>query len=186
MLFEQNKFLLHHRQLQRAVRPIYRHRQRNERPGFALIEVLVGGILLAVGLSAVLVIATRALDMQRRGERDVIAATLLDEALSNVLTDGPKDFLDLRPLAGTCEWPFDEYEYLLDIDEGSPGVPYRIVAQIRHLSGQVWACETYIAPKLGDEPNPVREPEEPIDREARYQEAEDRINGIPSSTSKGR
>ncbi|MDZ4830263.1 MAG: hypothetical protein SGJ09_08725 [Phycisphaerae bacterium] len=171
--------------MQIALRPSAMAKYRR-RGAFALIEVLIGGILLAIGLTAVLVIASRALDMQRRGERDVIAASLLDEALSNVLSDGPADFVELRPLAGTCDAPFSEFEYEIEVEDGSPGVPYRIIAHIRHRNGQEWSCETYIAPKLGDEPNPIREPEEPIDREARYQEEEDRINGNSNDTPRTR
>lgn len=154
-------------------------RPTRRRRGFALIEVLVGGILLAIGLTAILVISSRALDMQQRGERDVIAATLLDELLSTVLTEGPADFPDLHQLSGRCDPPFGDYEYAVEIDEGGLGVPYRILATIIHERGQRWSCETYIAAKLmnEDEEEPPRAPTEPLDREARYIEEEERLEG---------
>ncbi|MFO0827049.1 MAG: hypothetical protein U0572_02780 [Phycisphaerales bacterium] len=152
------------------------------RRAFALIEVLVGGILLAIGLSAVLVIGSRALDMQRRGERDVIASALLDGILSQMLADGPKDYVDMYPLSGTCDPPFTDFDYAIEVDDGAPGVPFRVLVRVSHITGQEWFCETSIAPKLGDEPDPDRMPEEPLDRQARYQEEEDQRNGTATGS----
>ncbi|MBL9149744.1 MAG: hypothetical protein JNM94_13725 [Phycisphaerae bacterium] len=137
----------------------------------------MGGILLAIGLTAILVIAGRSLDMQQRGERDIVAATILDDYLSNILAEGPEAYLDMYSLSGRCDAPYDDYQYDIEIEEGALGIPYRVLVTITHERGQTWSCETYIAPKVGEEPDPIRTPEEPLDREGRYLEEEQRNEG---------
>lgn len=134
-------------------------------------------MLLAIGLTAILVIAGRSLDMQQRGERDIVAATILDDYLSNILAEGPEAYLDMYQLSGRCDVPFDDYQYDIEIEEGALGIPYRVLVTITHERGQTWSCETYIAPKVGEEPDPIRTPEEPLDREGRYLEEEQRNEG---------
>jgi hypothetical protein len=148
--------------------------RRARRRGFALIDVIVGGILLAVGLAAVLSLGARSMNLHQRGEREIIAATLLDDLLGTILAEGPKDFPDLHPMQGNCESPFEDFQFLIEIDEGSSGVPYRIAVSVQHTAtGDTWTVETLIAPKLGDEPDPERMPLEPIDREQRYRDQEE-------------
>jgi hypothetical protein len=161
-----------------VVMPRAHRRSPRSRRGFALMDVLIGGILLAVGLAAILALGGRALTMQQRGERNVVAASLLDDILSTVLTEGAKDYEKLHPMAASCDPPFEDFEYLVDIEQGGPGVPSRVIARIRHLNGEQWFAETLIADKLGEEPDPVRMPDEPVDREGRYREEEEQeLNG---------
>ena len=142
--------------------------------GFALIDVIVGGILLAVGLAAILSLGARSLSLHQRGEREVIAASLIDDLLGTVLSDGPKDFPDLHEMRGTCEAPYEDFEFLVEIDEGSSGVPYKVAVTVQHIAtGDTWTVETLIAAKLGEEPDPIRTPVEPIDREQRYSDQEE-------------
>lgn len=136
------------------------------RRGFALVDAIVAGILLAIGLAAIISLGSRALSLQQRGEREVVAATLLDELLSTVLTEGVEEYPQLHPMSGRFEDPFADFEFELSIDEGSAGVPYQVLAIVRHESGETYLCETMIAPRLGEEPNPPRAPLEPIDRDA--------------------
>ncbi len=153
---------------------VARRQRRRHRRGFALIDVIVGGILLAVGLAAVLSLGARSMNLHQRGEREIIAATLLDDLLGTILAEGPKDFPDLHEMQGTCESPFEDFQFLVEIDEGSSGVPYRIAVSVQHTgSGDTWTVETLIAPKLGEEPDPERMPLEPIDREQRYRDQEE-------------
>jgi hypothetical protein len=134
----------------------------------------VGGILLAVGLAAILSLGARAMNLHQRGEREIIAAALLDDYLSTVLADGPKEFPDLHEMRGTCDAPFEDFDFLIEIDEGNSGVPYKVAVTVQHTgTGDAWVIETYIAAKLGDDPDPVRTPPEPIDREQRYREQEE-------------
>ena len=66
------------------------------RRGFALIEVVIAGVILAVGLAGIINVSMRAMDMQRRGEAEVIASSLLDGLLSQVLVDGVTEFPKLN------------------------------------------------------------------------------------------
>jgi hypothetical protein len=155
-----------------------RLRRRRTRSGFALIDVIIGGVLLVIGLSAILALGARSYSLQQRGEREVIAAALLDETLSTVLAEGPEEYPELHSLAGSCDAPFGDFEYFVSIDDGAEGVPYKVRVTIRHsATDEEWRAETLIAMRLGDEPNPERAPPEPIDREGRYQEMEEEENG---------
>ncbi len=142
--------------------------------GFALIDVIVGGLLLAVGLAAILSLGARSMNLHQRGEREIIAASLLDDLLGTVLAEGPKDFPDHHEMQGTCEAPFEDFQFLVDIEDGSSGVPYKVAVSVQHVpTGDTWTIETLIAAKLGEEPDPPRTPVEPIDREQRYRDQEE-------------
>lgn len=149
--------------------------------GFALIDVMVGGILLAIGLTAILTLASRALSLQQRGEREIVASTLLDLTLSTVLAEGPSDYAKIHPVSAAFPDPFGEWEYDVELEDGASGVPYRVVASVRHVpTGGRWSCETLVAMKpkpIGAEEEPPRFPNVPIDREARYLEQEEAENG---------
>ena len=150
-----------------------RRHPHNHRTGFTLIEVLVAGIVLAIGMTTLLSITSQALSTQRRGEQKIIAASLLDELLSSVLTEGPQDFIRLKSSSGPCDAPFDDWEYVVEIDNAVGSDPFKVLATVTSPSGQAYECGTLIAPKLGEEPNPDRFPFEPIDREGRWLELED-------------
>ena len=49
---------------------------KNSRRAFALIEVVIAGIILAIGLGSVVSLAARAMMDQQRGERAVMAAMI--------------------------------------------------------------------------------------------------------------
>ena len=140
--------------------------------GFALMDAVIGGVLLAIGMVAILSVGGQALMLQRRGELDVRAASAMDELLSMILTEGPVDFEDLHPTTGRFEYdsPYDGFEYDSVISQGGAGIPAHIRLNLKHDTGRSYSIETRIAEKRGDEPDPVREPSEPIDREARLAE----------------
>lgn len=142
------------------------------RRGFALMDAVLAGVLLSIGMVAVLTVGGQALTLQRRGEIDVRAAAALDELLSMVLTEGPVDFPDLHPTSGTFDAssPYEGFRYQLEIDSGGAGVPALVRATLEHESGRRYEIETMIAEKRGEEPDPIRTPYEPIDREARHEE----------------
>ncbi len=148
--------------------------------GFALIDVMVGGILLAIGLTAILSLASRALSLQQRGEREIVASSLLDLTLSTVLSEGPADYPKLHPVSAAFPDPFSEWEYEVELEDGASGVPFRVIASVRHVpTGGRWSCETLIAMKpkpIGAEEEPQRFPSVPIDRESRYLEQEEAEN----------
>jgi hypothetical protein len=149
-------------------------RRTRQRRGFALIDVIVGGVLLAVGLAAILALGARSLNLHQRGEREVIAAALLDDLLGTILADGPKDFPDLHEMRGYCDPPYEDFQFLVEIEDGNSGVPYKVAVTVQHNgTGDSWTIETLIAAKLGEEPDPERVPVEPLDREQRYREQEE-------------
>ena len=150
---------------------------RRDRPtgrrGFALLDVVIAGVILAIGLATLFSLTSRSLEAQREGEIKVLAAGMLDSLLSEVLLEGPADYQDLHSSAGRGDFPYEEFEYRLRISDPGVGEPYEVLATVTHDTGRTYECETLIAAKLGEEPDPIREPQEPIDREARYEEAFD-------------
>ena len=149
---------------------IHRTRPRIRRCGFALVDVIIAGVILGIGLTMLFTLTSRSLDLQRQGEVEVMAAAMMDNILSIVLLEGPADYPDLHPTSGRGEFPYEQFEFRVDIDDPGEGEPYSIAVEVTHLTGRSYRCETLIAAKLGEEPDPVRYPEEPIDREARYEE----------------
>ena len=150
------------------------HRNRaNGRPGFALLDVVIAGVILAIGLATLFSLTSRSLEAQREGEIKVLAAGMLDSLLSEVLLEGPADYQDLHSSAGRGDYPYEEFEYRIRISDPGVGEPYEVLAVVTHDTRRTYECETLIAAKLGEEPDPIREPQEPIDREARYEEAYD-------------
>ena len=59
---------------------------RRGRGGFALMDAVIAGVLLAIGMVGVLSVAGQAMTLARRGETDVRAAAAIDELLSMVVT----------------------------------------------------------------------------------------------------
>ncbi|MEY3142273.1 MAG: hypothetical protein RLY21_766 [Planctomycetota bacterium] len=157
--------------------------RRTRRAGFALMDAVIAGILLAIGMVAVLSVAGQALALARRGEVDVRAAAAIDELLGKVLTEGPRDFPELHPTAGAFEEdsPYADFEYAITIDQGGAGVPAEVQVVLTHATGRSFTVVTRIAEKRGEEPDPVRFPTEPIDREARIAEQEARREGQPAA-----
>lgn len=146
-------------------------RRGTARRGIALIDVIVGTILLAIGLSGILVLTSRAMVLQRKGEVEVVAASLIDELLSTILAEGPTDFQKMYDTFGSYTEPFQEYDYIVDIDDRGIGYPFRVTATVIHRpTGAEYSVQTLIADREGEDPNPVRQPTKPIDRQGRYDE----------------
>lgn len=133
------------------------------RPGVVLVDVIVGTIILSIALSVILSLASNALTSQRDGRRLTVAAMLLDEQLALVLARGPDDYAKQFDVKGVCDAPFQEYSYELELDGGSGGDPYLVSATVRWREGsrpRAISCQTMIAPRLGDDPDPDRRPPE--------------------------
>jgi hypothetical protein len=177
---------MHEQIMNHPAAPLSRRRPSpHRRRGFALMDAVIAGVLLSIGMITVLSVGGQAMAMQRRGEIDVRAASALDDLLSGVLIEGPKDYEKLHPLNGRFDSgsPFEDFEYFLEIEQGGSGVPARIVARVIHEGGREYSIETSIAEKRGDETDPIRIPAEPIDREARYvqkQQARDGQSATPT------
>ena len=147
-------------------------RSVRRRGGFTLIEVLIAGVILAIGMTTLLTLTSRAIGLQRRGEQKIVAAALLDELLSSVLTEGPQDFLRLQSTSGPCDPPYEDWEFAVDIENAVGSDPYRVLATVTAPDGRTYECGTLMAPKLGETPDPDRVPPEPIDREGRWLDLE--------------
>lgn len=140
---------------------------RAARPAFALVDVIAGSILLGVALAVTIGAAGNALSAQSRGRDLALAAMLADEQLSLVLARGPENYAGRFGLAGPCDEPFQQFSYTLTFSGGSLYDPYRVAATISWSAGgrpQSLTIETLVAARTGDEPDPVRAPEAPIDR----------------------
>lgn len=138
------------------------------RRGVILVDAIVGTIMLGIALAVMLGILSRAVGSQTQGEEFQNAANLLDEQLNLVLARGADSYGKEYPLEGPCEAPFAHYRYKLAIDGGQGGNPFHVVATVFWLSGgreRSASCETYIAPRLGDDPDPIRRPGETINRD---------------------
>lgn len=144
-------------------------RQSHARPGVVLVDVIVGTIILSIALSVILSLASNALASQRDGRRLTVAAMLLDEQLALVLARGPDDYAKQFDVKGVCDAPFQEYTYKLEFDDGSGGDPYLVSATVLWHEGsrqRAISCQTMIAPRLGDDPDPDRQPPENENRPA--------------------
>ncbi len=144
------------------------------RRGVILMDVILAGVMLGVGLAVMLSLASRTVVTQADGQRQVVAAWLTDELLSMVLVEGPIVYPQLYPTDGRFDPPFEDYEYELDIEDIGLREPLRVTATVRWARGrdlrQVNA-QTYIAQRRGD-PLETRAPLEPIDRLGRYYDDE--------------
>lgn len=135
----------------------------------ALLEALLGGVLLAAGMTVIMSLATRALRAQVQGEKKMVAAWLADDLLNMVLAEGPTEFERNFERSGTFETPFEEFTFELLTDDLGRGVPWRVTAVVQwgDRPNETIAVETLIAIRLGDE-EPPREPYEEVDRDARW------------------
>ena len=148
---------------------------RAPRRGVILMDVILAGVMLGVGLAVMLSLASRTVATQAEGQRQVVAAWLMDELLSMVLVEGPIIYPQLYPTDGRFDPPFEDYEYELDIEDIGLREPLRVTATVRWAHGrgirQV-SAQTYIAERQEEDPLQLRAPLEPIDRLGRYYEDE--------------
>jgi hypothetical protein len=147
--------------------------------GFALIDVILGSVMLSIGLAAIISLASRALRAQTDGEKHMTAAWLCDEMLALVVVDGPVNYPRLHDTNGQFEAPFLEFAYDLDIQSQGNGLPYLVTATVSWEAGRgVRSVEvqTLVAERQ-DDPEESRVPEEPIDREERWYGEEEQTQG---------
>ncbi len=144
-----------------------KHRHHNRR-AIALLDAIIGGVLLGVGLTVVLSIGGRSLNNLAEGERRLTASWLADETLSMILVEGPDQYPKLYDLDGTFEAPFDGYNYAIDIDLRESSLPAHVTVLISWPGARAPVqIEADIAPRQGEEFQP-REPIEPIERQERW------------------
>jgi Tfp pilus assembly protein PilV len=132
-----------------------------------LVDAIIGSILLGVSLVALLGLAARAMSAQATGEQLQTAAMLADEQLSLVLARGPDNYSSSFDVEGPCEAPYEAYAFRLEFAGGAGGDPYTVTVTISWTAGgrdYNEAVQTLIAPRLGDEPDPERRPDQPVNR----------------------
>ncbi|MCH2133427.1 MAG: hypothetical protein MK116_06735 [Phycisphaerales bacterium] len=148
------------------------HHPRHTRRGVALVEVILAALILGIGLSVSLSLATTSLKRQGLGEHNLTAAWLADEQMSMVLMEGPQQFLQTHPTSGTFDPPFDEFDYEVEIQHVGDYEPYTVEVYITwDGNDRQFVLDAIIAPRQGElEEFEDRKPLEPIDREAIYYE----------------
>lgn len=147
---------------------VIRRPARTNRRGVMLVDVLVGVVMLGSALAIMIGLSSRAMVAQRAGENLQIAAMLLDEKLALVLARGPDQYASrYGDMEGVCDAPFERFRYRLEIESGSAGQPYEVAATVVWFENgrdRAETVRTLIAPRLGDEPDPDRRPQEAADR----------------------
>jgi hypothetical protein len=146
---------------------------RPRRRGVVLIDAIVGGVMLGIALTALFTISSRALLMQTQGAKRLTAAWLADELLTMVLVEGPDRFPRMHKTHGPFDAPFDEFEFVVDIDSLGRTAPYKVTANVSWDDGQSVSVETIIALRLEEDEEETREPLEPVDRDERWAEQEE-------------
>lgn len=138
------------------------------RHAVVLVDVIVGAVLLGIALAVMLGILGRSITAQSRGEELQTAAALLDEQLNLVLMRGPDNYAGRFPVEGPCDAPFQAYSYRLSFKSAAPGLAYEVTATVSWNSGgrvQSADASTLIAPRLGDDPDPLRTPDQVVERQ---------------------
>jgi len=139
---------------------------------FVLIDALVATVVLGVALAGVMGLGAAAVRSQRQGEALQIASMIADERLSMVVALGPEGYRAEESMRGVGDEPWGRFEWFVEIEPGAGRDPYFVSVTV------VWdgllggggggsrslSVETLVAPRLGDEPDPDREPRERLGR----------------------
>lgn len=136
------------------------------RRGFVLVDGIVAGVLLGVGLTVIIGLTGSALSAQRNGEQLQRAAALADEKLSMVLALGPEGYEADEDMSGEFPEPDDAYRFEVTIEDGRAGDPAYVAVEIAwgERSRDRLFIETFVAPRTGDNPDPDRDPERQVER----------------------
>lgn len=136
----------------------------------ALLDAIIGGVLLGIGLTVVLSIGSRSLNNQTEGEMRLTASWLADETLSMIVVEGPDRYPKLYDLSGSFDEPFGWFQYDIDIDMKEPTHPAHVSVLVTWPGARAPVLiEADIAPRQGEQPHP-REPMEPLERQQRWDE----------------
>ncbi|MCH2137716.1 MAG: hypothetical protein MK074_01530 [Phycisphaerales bacterium] len=141
------------------------------RRGIALMDVLVAALILAIGMSVTMSLASQSLTGQSTSEKRITAAWLADGLLSMVLAEGPRRYSMRQPAEGMFEAPFEAYDFLVEIRAQGDWSPYVVTATVgwQDRTGRKTVhVETLVAPRQGEEDDWTNwRPDEPLDREGR-------------------
>ena len=102
-----------------------------KRPGVALIEVIVAGLILAAGLGAIFSLTGASMGTQTEGANRIVAAWLADSLLGMVMTEGPARYARRNADEGVFDAPFNAYEYEIRILDQGERDPFQVTATVR-------------------------------------------------------
>ncbi|MBM4102246.1 MAG: hypothetical protein FJ256_08325 [Phycisphaerae bacterium] len=151
---------------------------RREQRAFALMEVIVAGVILAIGLGAAISLSMQSLTAQQRGEHAVQAAALMDELLGSLVALGPVEWNRQHQPSGAFssfdpDYKYADFQYDMKIEDAPPGMPCDVLLIVTDPLGREYRCATRVALRLGEEPDPERSPSEAIDRQAYFESLEE-------------
>lgn len=135
--------------------------------GMVLVDALVATVLLGLSLAVVMSLVSRALTLQREGERLEVAAMLVDEQLNLVLARGAENYASRFGLAGKCDVPYQDYSYVIAIEGAGGTDAFLVTATVSWKDGgreRSESVQTRIAARRGDEADPERRPKEAVER----------------------
>lgn len=142
---------------------------RGEPSGFVLIDAIVASIVLGLALVVVIGLSAEALTSQTRGEQLATAARLADEQLNLVIAVGPEAYPSVFDSEGRCAAPFGDYSYRVRIESAPLGEAMPVTVTIQWTAGgraRDLTVETRVAPRLGEDPDPERQPTETLGRDS--------------------
>lgn len=159
--------------MQRRTRPTTTRsmtRSGPRRRGIALVEAILGGVLLGIGMAVIMSLASRSMRVQVQGESRMTAGWLADDLLNMVVAHGPDEYRREFELEGEFDGPYEGFNYEVSLDDVGRGAPWRVSALVWWGSrpNERVLIETLVAPRLNEEEDPVREPEEEVDRDDRW------------------
>jgi hypothetical protein len=144
-------------------------RSMPRRAGVALLDAILGGVILGIGLTVLVSLSSRSIAAQNDGERQVVASWLADEMLNMVLVDGPVDFPRRNDVSGMFGEPFQDYAFEVAIEDVGLDLPYRVTATVRWAHGRTERFVQVQTLMAAHEQIPLpRVPAEPVDREDRW------------------
>jgi len=138
--------------------------------GFALLDVLVGGIVLAIAMTTIFGLSSRSLSSQVLGERRQQASMLIDSLLNQVLAVGPRDYSSTFSTSGRADVPFERFQYEITINDEGIGHPYGVSVTVSwYVGSRLYeeTVETKIAQPENEDENVEkdRKPEQPVNRD---------------------
>ncbi len=154
---------------------------RRARRGFALVDVIIGGVLLSVGLAVIISLATRSLRTQTDGEKTLTASWLCDELLSLVVVDGPVNYPRLHDSNGQFEFPFQDFSYDVELANQGNNLPYIVTARVSWDDGRRAVQVQSLIAERNEDPDELRAPPEPIDRDERWYGEEEEPGAAPGA-----